>query len=720
MVSIVQPYAWNRYLKSCASLGYQPEATVETNLLQRYKTLYTRYCQDNGLQFDSSRNLDSYVDIQTLSEVLYLDLCEELGYESIIQIRRNISTLTDHVHHQTHSDKGYLFYCLGSRAEGFRITTSDVDHMLVRTNNVVVNDTTEISEVSRAKSNKAVITMETQHTKPGYVRLILETDTSITSERISSSCHNYDDKLYISSTKFRECSMSSLGKNAEIHGPCTTTIHGHRVHDMAECLSCTSQPTAVQNWVMRCNEYNWPDSLVLEQCVSLGCQLAPVGSKESPHAHLEWRISFILMEKTLLQSLSHSQFMCYGLLKIYLKEVLGSFEEINDLISSYFMKTVLLWEIQTNSQHNVGPGSLLHVFRSCLQRLFTWVKTEYCPNFFIPENNMFENRIYGESKHTLQTILELLFNDKFYGLYRCKSVDFPYLIFQVLINEKQSVVVSVDEGKYVTDEDIETHTWHEINTQFYAFLYKQSSIADLHTLLRTLELIRTNDSLTDLEKIAVQTWISEVTIYITTHNFKDIIAPNVSPDTVLEKYNLCCNIFRTHDHKGSVAPLYLATLMYITGRYKSCLDVIIESNKRLKEGSLQVVYVSVNLQLTVLRLELESTLHIDLLGIEWAFLHIDPSLYISMLSVLCHYHLGDVVGTEIEFQLLCEIRMSYQEILCFQEISWQILGICAEIIGKYDGAYQSYVRAYKSRRFFLHGNAPLLRILCLIYKLLQK
>ena len=104
MVSIVQPYAWKRYLKSCASLGYQPEATVETNLLQRYKTLYTRYCQDNGIQFDSCRNLDSYVDIQTLSEVLYLDLCEELGYESIIQIRRNISTLTDHVHHQTNSD----------------------------------------------------------------------------------------------------------------------------------------------------------------------------------------------------------------------------------------------------------------------------------------------------------------------------------------------------------------------------------------------------------------------------------------------------------------------------------------------------------------------------------------------------------------------------------------------------------------------------------------
>jgi hypothetical protein len=152
--------------------------------------------------------------------------------------------------------------------------------------------------------------------------------------------------------------MSSFPKSTEFHGPCTKSIHGLSVHDMAVCLSCTSQPTAVQNWVMRCNEHNWPDSEVLEQCISLGCQLAPVGSTESPHEHLEWRISFILMEKILLQSLSHSQFMCYGLLKIYLKEVLGSFEEINDLVSSYFMKTVLLWEIQTHSQHNFGEDSL--------------------------------------------------------------------------------------------------------------------------------------------------------------------------------------------------------------------------------------------------------------------------------------------------------------------------------------------------------------------------
>jgi hypothetical protein len=46
----------------------------------------------------------------------------------------------------------------------------------------------------------------------------------------------------------------------------------------------------------------------------------------------------------------------------------------------------------------------------------------------------------------------------------------------------RSVVVSMGESRYVTAENIETDTWREINTHFYAFLYKQSSIADLHTL----------------------------------------------------------------------------------------------------------------------------------------------------------------------------------------------------------------------------------------------
>ena len=700
MSSNVHPKAWKHYLKTCERLGYQPEAAVETNLLQQYKTLYTRYCKDHGLLFDPSRNLDSDIDMQNFSELLYVNLREEFGCESIIQIRRAMYMLMEQVCSQMRSDDdGWLVYYVGSRAEGFRITGSDIDRM------IVVKD-------------KTFITMETQHTKPGYVRLILETDKSRTRESISSSCHNYDGKLYISSTKYREYHMSSLGNKVEVHGPCASIEYDLMAEDYAYCLSCTSQPAAVQNWMMRCNEYKWPGSVVLKQCISLGCQLAPVGSKESPHEHLEWRISFVLMEKTILQSLSHSQFMCYGLLKLYLKEILDSFEEINDLVSSYFMKTLLLWEIQTNSQHNVGPVSLLQVFLNCLQRLYTCVKEENCPNFFIPENNMFKNRIYGKSKQTLQHILELLFTERFYGLYRCQLIDIPYLICNALTNEKPSMVESI----YVTEEEIETHTWHEINSLFPTFMHIMCSIGNENILLNKLELILTNDSLTDFEKKAIQTWISKVIVYITAHDFRNIIAPNVSPDIKLEKYHSCCNIFRTRDHTGSAAPLYLATLMYITGRYDSCLNVLLDCSKRLTEGYLQSMHVSVNLPLTELRLELESLYQRNTGGDKRTSLLIDPHLYISMLLVLCRHHLGHVVGRELEFKFLRENRsdMQINDNLSFQELSWQILGICAEIIGKYDEAYQSYVQAYKSPRFCLDDNAPLLRVLCLIYKRLHK
>jgi hypothetical protein len=333
---------------------------------------------------------------------------------------------------------------------------------------------------------------------------------------------------------------------------------------------------------------------------------------------------------------------------------------------------------------------------------------------------MFETRINGESKHILQNNLELLVTESFYGLFRCQSIDLPTLIFKFLIDQKLSVVVSVSESIHVTKEDIETLTYHEIDIHFYSFHCTYSS------LIRTLELIRTKDSLTELEKIAVQMWFSKASHYISIDDFKDIIAPNVSPDIVLEKYNSCCNIFRTHDIKGSTAPLYLATLMYITGRYHSCLNVIIDLNKRfkmpIKEGFVSMVHVTLNLQLTELRLELELALYRNIVPGTGYFLWIHPILYVSMLSVLCNYHLDDVETTAITFKLLREMRsdMEYMKEVSNQEMYWQILGICAEIIGKYDEAYQSYVKAYKSPRFQLGDNAPLLRVLCLIYKRLQQ
>jgi hypothetical protein len=142
------PKAWKHYLKTCERLGYQPEAAVETNLLQQYKTLYTRYCKDHGLLFDPSRNelgwlttfsinmymarLICIIDSQPNSSRRFTyksseKLCIEFGCESIIQIRRAMYMLMEKVVNQPSSDDNYLLYFVGSRAEGFRITSSDTE-----------------------------------------------------------------------------------------------------------------------------------------------------------------------------------------------------------------------------------------------------------------------------------------------------------------------------------------------------------------------------------------------------------------------------------------------------------------------------------------------------------------------------------------------------------------------------------------------------------------
>jgi hypothetical protein len=62
--------------------------------------------------------------------------------------------------------------------------------------------------------------------------------------------------------------------------------------------------------------------------------------KDNP---FEWRISFSVPEKMLIYSWTHSQIICYALLKLLLKEVIKKNEKTDKLFCSYFLKTVIFW-----------------------------------------------------------------------------------------------------------------------------------------------------------------------------------------------------------------------------------------------------------------------------------------------------------------------------------------------------------------------------------------
>ena len=314
----------------------------------------------------------------------------------------------------------------GSMAEGLRFTTSDQDWMYVyRTLRVIPS----ISYTSLYDSNptvKFLLLMDNEMTKQGFSLLrIINVQGIIGTDGKSPMVHMLNGN-YISSKMWREMNMHSVPHKhkMQIHGPCASAVLFETDYDWVHCLKCDIWPTNALSCIYRLQQSSWLSHDTIQNIVSDGVLFVPIGAKQSVFEDTEWRMSFSLAEKKLIHSMNHTQFLCYGLLKIFLKEAIDSEEKVKGLLCSYFLKTALFWEI-TASPNHWNPSSLLSCFWKCFCRLIQWVSCSYCPNFFVTENNMFEGKIEGQNRTKLLQQLSNLYNDGYRCLLRCPSLAFP-------------------------------------------------------------------------------------------------------------------------------------------------------------------------------------------------------------------------------------------------------------------------------------------------------
>lgn len=124
----------------------------------------------------------------------------------------------------------------------------------------------------------------------------------------------------------------------------------------------------------------------------------PIGSKrESDENELEWRLSFSQAEQKIVYTMNHSRFMCYGVLKIFLKEVICSVNQ-DSLICYYYLKNILFWEIQNNPDSSFWCHCLVlgYALNVCVGVFLIQIV-----QFFIPENNMCKDKIVDSSREAL-------------------------------------------------------------------------------------------------------------------------------------------------------------------------------------------------------------------------------------------------------------------------------------------------------------------------------
>ena len=363
--------------------------------------------------------------MEDVSVKLYKYMCDEvIGSEKVVNYRRQFFNVLDDVCNHF-GDNAWHTISSGSKAEGLDLPGSDFDVMHVN-KNIHVYEFDDILSNYHDLRTKFNLVLDFENAMPGFTLLRFYDVREWNEEFIDTN----DNETVLSNKSWKRVVTI---RNQEIHGPCFSDVLGTTDH--ALCLRYTKWPSVGRQWIDRPRLCGWPPESLINNIVQGGVLLVPIGSKSDSQKDnpFEWRISFSVPEKMLIYSWTHSQIICYALLKLLLKEVIKKNEKTDKLVCSYFLKTVIFWLSEELEENVWTPHNLLNCFMLCLKRLIYWITCRYLPNYFIPQNNMIDRRIPGQSRDELLSLFHSLYDMGWGCLMLCDSLKhFSY--FEIGLN----------------------------------------------------------------------------------------------------------------------------------------------------------------------------------------------------------------------------------------------------------------------------------------------
>ncbi|XP_062573724.1 uncharacterized protein LOC134235604 [Saccostrea cucullata] len=666
--------------------------------------------------------------IPRVSKVLYAGLCWKIGTPTEVGFRRDVRDIFEMIREPFYKCRNSALMESGSWREGFRFDSSDRDCMYWFCNYKLITDICQ-SHVCN-ESTKDVILMEDSDTPPGFVKLRLLTPPRQHMYFTIPCLRPINDGNYISSFLWSKRSIPLFansrqyrGANMDAHGPCVSGNIGSIEFDFALSFASLCWPKLLRVWVDRCRSHAWPPAPVLETILKNGYHCVPVGSKiESTSNDLEWRLSFSQAEKHIVFTMNHTQFLCYGLLKIFLTEVLNQREEPK-LLCSYFMKTTMFWIIQLGN-FRWCPNNLLDCFWKCFKYLIQCVYRGVFPNFFIPQNNMFINKVIGEAREYL---LEHLFQYYRMGV--------SCLLLSPTLRSILEPALSnpLFEGRSINIVDGDISGMIEI----FQIPLPVGCISDSYLFLKSIEKV-SKLWISPFQILTIQFCTAETLV-----NLARVMEKN-APLSFTRKslYNfdrVICNTLKLASRLGPVSTLLFLALYYFrTERYGMTLRITYLAKQRLSHPYVicdQItdtrVYSAALCNLSLFRkmnkawantIHLENDdFYLEELCLEQdaseqngeILLHLSPYLLVDMLLVLPHYRLGHISRylqtlTDLQTKLVQDDRRYVP--VHFRDISWQILGICQHIVGDLHGALRSYQESLRHEAFHRIREATDIRI----------
>ncbi|XP_033759313.1 uncharacterized protein LOC117341571 [Pecten maximus] len=565
--------------------------------------------------------------------------------------------------------------------------------------------------------------------RPGYVNLEFGHLGQYFDEALHHSLVRRGNSMFVSSDLYREVHVNLRSKLSglqhESNGP-SSTMRISLDYDIVQCFSCKSWPKEADEWITRTRLYGWPCQTLIEKIVRSGCHLVPVGDKCSKSTFLQWRISLVTAERSLVHSFSHIQLQVYALLKYFLKQIQATLKEAigdDDILCSYFLKTVLFHAIENTSQKLWQEKYLFYCFWFCFNILIAWIRAGFCPNYFIPTNNLFKRKVHGQSQKILLDILTNYSTLK----WMCLSVGtfFESSIWDDLCNITMQAVLAKPRlvPEIILGQDLTTLYYMPVEKEICGFTPR--------TITQAF------NSLTTLQSEDDQVYAYRYA----TKGLDSLAKEQLDADHLLARENKSryqrlrkCKHWMIPRSSMGTDLLYLATFHFLTGNYRKSRDMSqqvmkLASYYRVNIGEVHQDMIALYLREfhhpgnTVDRLKrtctdvlffYHKTMHLPHLCLELLKEHrniaIPPLPYALFLSFLCCHELRDTRGRDTALHNLIKVQEHEAQGGHKFWIVHTLLGICYQILGDFQKAIRAYWKSAQSKTHYHEWNPAIERI----------
>ncbi|XP_071142582.1 uncharacterized protein [Mytilus edulis] len=684
---------FERMYKACLDRRKSREQYI-MNLRYSDKTSdeYMEYLQDST---DNNKDDMSWTAKNLKERNLYEHLVNEAGTEIDIRNRQKLFMTNDMIHNAIlrQSVLKITKISSGSLAEGIDLPGSDIDVMYV------IEEADAIRDVRNIKHSvqQTTLLMENDNDHPGFTRVRLIAGGDGESFFIQPECFESTIQgLYLAVNSF----VNNINKkipNVKLssHGPCLSDYD--QSVDIAFCLRSKYLPYNALPWASR-HRLQWPPNSVIDKIKNNGCLLVPIGPSTLPYCNILWRLSFSVAEKQLVHSFNFTQLLCYCLLKLTLKHIINTNKHAEGLLCSYFLKTALFWVSEEVDIDTFQVSKLYSCFCRCLSKIIFWVNNCYCPNYFIPEHNMFLGKINKENN-------KMLIN----ALYKIKCDGIDRLIHSVFLceNGHHRLLSTQRETSFIM-----------LDLLFYRI--SDADIGEMNDISVCLKLLV---FIEDLLKSKTYSFIVDVCKYhhaqMSQYTAQLLPAPAVTTErykTHKRYHRYLQNGIKTDAVSGWV--LY-ASFYYVTGQFNVTLrltdyilsrcstDMVPMFSQNYQDRHIKYYINRVHSTITlcdkmkmavvsdVCYIKQSSLIPNELqLEVNDYNLLIPPTVMSHCLRFLCYYHVGDTNKRQQSLSDL-ESTVSFISTTTLSN-SITILGICFELSGDKNTAYQCYEEALKS------------------------